>query len=99
MKENSIKIYNYVKEHEEENITAKDIAEALGLDPRSVNGSITAAFQRHREEVDGEKVIIPLMTRVDGEIEIINEEDGTVKHQSTKFIKLTEEGRNFDINA
>ena len=98
MKENSIKIFNYVKEHESENITAKDIAEALGLDPRSVNGSITAAFQRHREEIDGEKVIVPLMTRVDGEIEI-ETEDGNVKHQSTKFIQLTEEGRNFNIEA
>lgn len=98
MKENSIKIYNYVKEHEAENITAKDIAEALGLDPRSVNGSVTAAFQRHREEIDGEKVIVPLMERVEGEIEI-ETEDGNVKHQSTKFIKLTEAGRNFDINA
>ena len=49
MKVNSYNVYNYVKAHEDENITAKDIAAALELDARQVNGIITAAFQRHRE--------------------------------------------------
>lgn len=96
--ENSIKIFNYVREHEDENITANDIAEALDLTPRQVNGSITASFQRHREEIDGEKVIVPLMERIDGELEI-ETEDGKIKHKAVKFIKLTDKGHEFDIDA
>ena len=96
--ENSIKIFKYVQAHEDENITAKDIAAALDLTPRQVNGSITASFQRHREEIDGEKVIVPLMERVEGEIEI-EDEEGKIKHEHVKFIKLTDKGHEFDIDA
>ena len=99
MKEMNVKVFNYVKEHEDENITAKDIAKAFGMeDARSVNGIITAAFQRHREEINGEKVIVPLMERVEGELEI-ETEDGKVKHESVKFIKLTDAGRAFEVEA
>jgi len=95
MKEMNVKVFNYVKEHEAENITAKDIANAFGMDDaRSVNGIITAAFQRHREEIGGEKVIVPLMERVEGEIET-ETEDGKIKHETVKFIKLTEAGKSF----
>jgi hypothetical protein len=98
-RENRIKVYEIVKAHEDENVTAKDIAAALGMaDARSVNGIITAAFARHREEVDGEKVIVPLMERVEGEIET-ETEDGKVKHEAVKFIKLTDAGRSFDVYA
>ena len=99
LKEKSIQIFEYVKAHEDENITAKDIAAALGIeDARSVNGSITAAFARHREEVDGEKVIVPLMERVDGELEIEGP-NGKVKHEAVKFIKMTDADRAFDPYA
>lgn len=98
MKENSVNVFNYVKAHEDENITAKDIATALDLDPRQVNGIITAAFQRHREAQGDEKVVVPLMERVEGEIET-ETEDGKVKHETVKFIKLTEAGRAFEIEA
>ena len=94
MKIDSANVFEYVKAHEEENVTAKDIAAALELDPKKVNGIITAAFQRHREEVDGEKVIVPLMERVEGELEI-ETEDEKIKHETVKFIKLTEAGRAF----
>lgn len=92
MSTDSIRVFKYVKEHEEENIIASDIAEALfpGVEAtRKVNGIITAAFQRYKNK---DKEIIPLMKRVEGEIEI----DG--KHKSVKFIKLTEQGRAFDID-
>ena len=98
MKVNSYNVFEYVKAHEDENITAKDIAAALDLDPRQVNGIITAAFQRHREELNGEKVIIPLMERKEGELEI-ETEDGKVKHESVKFIKLTDAGRAFEVEC
>ncbi len=45
LKENSKNIFNYVKEHEGEGIIAQDIADALGLNTKQVNGSVTA-FQK-----------------------------------------------------
>lgn len=95
LKENSYNVFQYVKNHEAEHVTAKDIAAALNLDPRQVNGIITAAFQRHREEVGDEKVVVPLMERVEGEIER-ELEDGKIKHETVKFIQLTDEGRAFE---
>ena len=95
LKENSYKVFEYVKAHEDENITAKDIAAALDLDPKQVNGIITAAFQRHREEIGDEKVIVPLMERIEGEIER-EVEPGKFKHEAVKFIKMTDAGREFE---
>lgn len=42
--ENSIAVYNFVKEHDGENITAADIAEATSLGLKTINGIITSAF-------------------------------------------------------
>ena len=98
IKEKSFNVFQFVKEHEDENITAKDIAAALGLNSRQVNGIITAAFQRHREEIGEEKVIVPLMERVEGELEI-ETEDGKVKHETVNFIKLTDAGRAFECEC
>lgn len=57
MKENTRKIFDYLKEHDGENMTAADVAETLGIDVRSVNGSFTS-FQKKelgvREEVEVE---------------------------------------------
>ena len=92
LKENSLMVYEYVLENEEKNITAKDIAEATGLTDKQVNGIVTMAFQRHKEEIDGEKVEVPLMERVPVEVEL---KDGT--HKKIKYIKLTEKGRNIEI--
>lgn len=80
LKDSSKKVFNYVKEHEAENITAQDIAEALGLGVQQVNGSVTAGFTKKG-----------LMERIETEIEV---EDGT--HKKVKFIRLTEKGRLFD---
>ena len=55
MKENTRKIFDYIKAHDGEDMTAADVAEALGLDVRSVNGSFTS-FQKKgygvREEAE-----------------------------------------------
>lgn len=83
MKENNLKVLNYVREHEGENITAADIAEGTGLEIRSVNGILTGAFTKKG-----------LMERVPAEIEL---EDGT--HKQVKFVKLTDAGKAFDENA
>ena len=86
LKENSLKVLEYVKAHNGENMTAADIAEGTGLEVRSVNGIVTSAFQKKG-----------LMVRTPAEIEI--EEDGKVSHKAVKFISLTEEGLAFDPNA
>ena len=97
-KESTKIVFNYIKEHEAENITAKDIAAALDMDPRSVNGVITGAFARHTKQVGDDKVKDPLAERVEGELEIENK-DGSIKREAVKFVKLTESGRNFDPEA
>lgn len=83
LKENSRKVFDYVKSVNGENITASDIATATGLEVRQVNGIVTSAFQRKG-----------LMERIPAEIEL---EDGT--HKPVKFIKLTEAGAAFDPDA
>lgn len=50
------------------------------------------AFQRHKEEIDGVKTEVPLMVRIPAEQTL---EDGT--HKPIKFIKLTDEGRELEI--
>lgn len=55
MKENTRKIFDYLRENDGQDMTAADVADALGLDPRSVNGSFTS-FQKKgwgiREEAE-----------------------------------------------
>lgn len=55
MKENTRKIFDYIKANDGQDMTAADVAEALGLDVRSVNGSFTS-FQKKelgvREEAE-----------------------------------------------
>ena len=46
MKENSKKVLNYLKENNGASVTAADVAEALGLEKRSVDGIFTSAIQR-----------------------------------------------------
>ena len=83
LKPNSLTVYNYVLEHDGENFTASDIAEATGLEVKQVNGIVTSAFQKKG-----------LMERVPAEIKL---EDGT--HKGVKFIRLTEAGKNLDPMA
>ncbi len=64
MKENSKKVLNYLKTVNGQDVTAADVAEALGLEKRSVDGIFTA-FQRKNFGV-----------RTPAEIEL---EDGTHK--------------------
>lgn len=54
MKEGTRKIWDYIVAHDGEDITAQDIADALSVGVKSVNGSVTS-FQKKghttREEV------------------------------------------------
>ncbi len=90
LKENSKIVYEFVKAHEDENITANDIADATGLTSRQVNGIITMAFQRHKDEDKNE---VPLMERVSGEPTV----DEKGKAVVPKYIHLTDEGRNIEV--
>lgn len=83
MKENSKKVLNYLKEINGENVTAADVAAALGLEKRSVDGIFTSAIQRKGYGV-----------RIPAEIEL---EDGT--HKQVKFLTLTPAGMSFDPDA
>lgn len=91
LKENSKIVYDFMVAHDGQDYTATDIAEATGLSPKSVNGILTASFQRHR---DKDKNVVPLIVRVPAEIE----DPATGLHKPVKFIQLTDAGRNFDPN-
>ena len=55
MKESTKAIFNYVKEHDGEDFTAADIADAVGAEVRSVNGSLTGMQKKGwiaREEAE-----------------------------------------------
>lgn len=45
MKENTRKVFDYLKENNGADLTAQEVAEALGLEKRSVDGSFTS-FQK-----------------------------------------------------
>ena len=83
LKENSKKVFYFVKENADKDLIAADIAEGTGLEVKQVNGIVTSAFQTKG-----------LMQRTPAEIQL---EDGT--HKAVKFISLTEEGKNFDPDA
>lgn len=54
MKEGTRAIWNYIVDHANEDITAQDIAEALGVGIRSVTGSVNSFVKKGhvvREEV------------------------------------------------
>ena len=83
MKENSKNILNYLKANDDKDLTAADVAAALGLEKRSVDGSFTSAIQKKG-----------LGVRIPAEVEL---EDGT--HKAVKFLKLTDAGFEFDPDA
>ena len=83
LKPNTIAVINYLKEVNGQNVTAADVAEALGLEKRTVDGIFTSAIQRKG-----------LGIRTPDEVEL---EDGT--HKAVKFLSLTEEGMNLDVTA
>lgn len=83
MKPNTVSVVNYLKSVNGQDVTAADVADALGLDKRQVDGIFTSALQR---KGFGE--------RIPAEIEL---EDGS--HKAVKFLRLTAEGLALDPNA
>jgi len=82
--EKSLVVLDYLKSIGDENVTAKDIAAALDMTDKGVNGVVTAGLIRGKN----------LAERIPAEIEL---EDGT--HQTVKFIKLTDAGKAYDHAA
>lgn len=83
MKENSRKVFEYLKANNGTDMTAADVAAALDLEKRSVDGIFTSAIQRKG-----------LGVRTPAEIEL---EDGT--HKAVKLLSLTPAGMAFDPDA
>lgn len=81
MKENTRKVFEYLKTVND-NVTAADVAEALGLEKKSVDGIFTSAIQKKGYGV-----------RVPAEVEL---EDGS--HRPVKFLKLTDTGMALDLD-
>lgn len=83
VKPNTKLVINYLKENNGTPLTAADIAEALGLEKKQVDGIFTSAIQRKG-----------LGVRTPAEVEL---EDGT--HAKVKFMSLTDEGMNYNPDA
>ena len=83
MKENTKSVLNYLKSVNGSDVTAADVADALGLEKRQVDGIFTSALQRKGFGV-----------RVPAEVEL---EDGS--HKAIKFLRLTDAGMALDPDA
>ena len=81
MKENTKKVFEFLRTVNGQNVTAADVAEALGLEKRSIDGIFTSAIQKKGFGI-----------RVPAEIEL---EDGS--HKAVKFLQLTEAGMSLDL--
>lgn len=81
--EKSLVVLNYLKENVNNQMTAADIAEALGMEKKSVDGIVTSGLQRKG-----------LAERIPAEIEL---EDGS--HKAIKLIQATPAGLAYDHAA
>lgn len=82
MSANTINVLNYLKKTTAagQDVTATDVAEALGVDVKVVNGAFTSGIQRKE-----------LGERIAAEVEI---EGGL--HKAVKLLRLTEAGMNYN---
>lgn len=86
LSENGKKILEYLVQNDGNDFTAADIATAIGIGARSVNGTLTGSFQNNSND-EGEK--IPLIRREDAVVSI----DG--KPTPVKFVRLTDAGKEY----
>lgn len=86
--EKSLTVLNYLKGIGDANVTAADIAAALDMEVKTINGVVTAGLIRGKDLA----VRVPAQIEVDGE-------DGTKVVKDVKFIKLTDAGKNYDHEA
>ena len=79
----SLIVLDYLKANQGVNLTAADIAAALNMEKKSVDGIVTSGLQKKG-----------YAERIPAEIEL---EDGT--HKAVKFIQATAEGLAYDHEA
>ena len=82
--EKSLVVLNYLNSIGDENVTAADIAAALGMEKKSVDGIVTSGLIRNKGYAE----------RIPAEVLL---EDGT--HKQVKFLSLTDDGMAFDPTA
>ena len=87
MSTNTINVLNFLKAHNGENFTAQDVADALGIDVKVVNGAFTSGIWKKGYG-----------NRVEAEVEYTGE-DGNILHKTVKFLTLTPEGMAFEPEA
>lgn len=83
MSANTLNVIEYLKAHNGENLTAQDVADALDVDVKVVNGAFTSGIQKKG-----------LGQRIEAEIEL---DDGS--HRKVKFLTLTADGLAFTPDA
>ena len=83
MSVNTLNVIDYLKAHNGENLTAQDVADALEVDVKVVNGAFTSGIQKKG-----------LGQRIEAEIEL---DDGS--HRKVKFLTLTADGLAFTPEA
>lgn len=81
--EKSLIVLNYLKENKGVNMTSGDIAEALGMEKKTVDGIVTSGLQRK-----GYAERIPAEIEVEGGL-----------HKPIKFIQATDAGLAYDHDA
>lgn len=83
MTENSRKVFDYLRAHYGEKVTAQDVAAALGVSLSAVTGSVNglASTKKHPAYAIRTETEVPA-------------EDG--KTAKVKYVSLTEEGMAFD---
>lgn len=85
MKPNTRAVLDYLKDNDGKDLTAADVAEALSLTKKQVDGIFTAAFTRKGKD---------LGFREEVEITLPDE-----SHQKVKYFRLTDKGRSFNPDA
>ena len=83
MKLATAQVIKYLQEHNNENLTSDDVAEALGMTKKQVDGAFTMSVQKNH-----------LGSRIPAEITL---EDGSKK--SVKWLRLNEEGMKFSVEG
>lgn len=86
MKESTKTVIKYLQSIGNEDVTAADVAERLGIEKKRVDGIFTAALQRKEYGY-----------RQEAEVEV--EVDGKITHKTVKFLKLTDAGLALDVDA
>lgn len=79
-------VFDYLVANHGKDMTAADIASALGVEKRSVDGVVTGLQKKG------------LTVRTPAEIEVADD-SGAVSHKAVKFIALTEAGLALDPDA